>query len=205
MSGFRSRFPTVTPQTTDRDLPDIVFRICFRHVASRPPPGPPRPGCGGRGGQGQSSAVCPGCGPSWGQLDPRHAALGRVSAGRGAARPAGPGSAAGRRGRARGTPEGLGAGPGGRGTPPPAALRVLLATWRRAGATSRLASHSIPAGHLRAGARPRLFRPAQGGAGRSTEGRGGALRTYHGSGALSGGVLPVSLHQIRDMWLAQGG
>ena len=29
MSGFRSRFPTVTPQTTDLDLPDIVFRPCF--------------------------------------------------------------------------------------------------------------------------------------------------------------------------------
>ncbi len=44
MSGFRSRFPTVTPWTTDQDLPDIVFRACFATVsrveASAGPPGP---------------------------------------------------------------------------------------------------------------------------------------------------------------------
>jgi hypothetical protein len=34
MSGFRLRFPTVTPWTTDRDLPDIVFRACFAIVLS---------------------------------------------------------------------------------------------------------------------------------------------------------------------------
>jgi len=34
MSGFRSRFPTVTPWTTDQDLSDIVFRPCFRSVVS---------------------------------------------------------------------------------------------------------------------------------------------------------------------------
>jgi hypothetical protein len=34
MSGFRSRFPTVTPWTTDPDLPDIVFRPCFTTVVS---------------------------------------------------------------------------------------------------------------------------------------------------------------------------
>ncbi len=34
MSGFRLRFPTVTPWTTDRDLPDIVFRACFLNVVT---------------------------------------------------------------------------------------------------------------------------------------------------------------------------
>ena len=34
MSGFRSRFPTVTPWTTDQDLSDIVFRPCFISVVS---------------------------------------------------------------------------------------------------------------------------------------------------------------------------
>jgi hypothetical protein len=52
MSGFRLRFPTVTPWTTDRDLPDIVFRACFTIVLSdrgqvdlsRRRPGPRGPG-----------------------------------------------------------------------------------------------------------------------------------------------------------------
>jgi hypothetical protein len=70
MSGFRSRFPTVTPWTTDQDLPDIVFRPCFTPVVSelgracssgaatrlatqsgRPPEGRREPGPG-RGGSG---------------------------------------------------------------------------------------------------------------------------------------------------------
>jgi hypothetical protein len=34
MSGFRSRFPTVTPWTTDQDLSDIVFRPCFTSVVN---------------------------------------------------------------------------------------------------------------------------------------------------------------------------
>ena len=41
MSGFRSRFPTVTRWTTDQDLPDIVFRPCFTPAASEPVPGRP--------------------------------------------------------------------------------------------------------------------------------------------------------------------
>ena len=42
MSGFRSRFPTVTRWTTDQDLPDIVFRPCFTSVAGgRVPACPP--------------------------------------------------------------------------------------------------------------------------------------------------------------------
>jgi hypothetical protein len=41
MSGFRSRFPTVTPWTTDQDLPDIVFRPCFTVVAGALEPAGP--------------------------------------------------------------------------------------------------------------------------------------------------------------------
>jgi hypothetical protein len=41
MSGFRSRFPTVTPWTTDQDLPDIVFRPCFTAVAGALEPAGP--------------------------------------------------------------------------------------------------------------------------------------------------------------------
>jgi hypothetical protein len=41
MDGFRSRFPTVTPWTTDRDLLDIVFRPCFTSVVSERGPACP--------------------------------------------------------------------------------------------------------------------------------------------------------------------
>jgi hypothetical protein len=41
MSGFRSRFPTVTPWTTDQDLPDIVFRPCFMAIVNELEPARP--------------------------------------------------------------------------------------------------------------------------------------------------------------------
>jgi hypothetical protein len=47
MSGFRSRFPTVTPQTTDLDQPDIVFRPCF--ASGDPGPAPDGPAGAPRG------------------------------------------------------------------------------------------------------------------------------------------------------------
>ena len=131
-----------------------MFRICFRHGRQPAPPGPPGLGYGGRGRRRQNSVACPRCGPSWGRLDPRHAGLGRVSAGRGAAGPAGPGISGGFARTPVGTRQGLRAGPGGRGTPPLATSRVLLATWRRPGAISSLSSHFIPAGHVRPGAGP---------------------------------------------------
>ena len=68
MSGFRSRFPTVTRWTTDQDLPDIVFRPCFTLAAGEFAPAcpvgaarrlaaPARRGAANVSGPGQAGAA----------------------------------------------------------------------------------------------------------------------------------------------------
>ena len=59
MSGFRSRFPTVTRWTTDQDLPDIVFRPCFTPAVSEPVPGRPSTAAGRLAAPARQGAAYP--------------------------------------------------------------------------------------------------------------------------------------------------
>jgi hypothetical protein len=69
MSGFRSRFPTVTPWTTDQDLPDIVFRPCFTSVVSEFVPGPSGCAAGAPKWRGPGAACRPAASPLRGGAD----------------------------------------------------------------------------------------------------------------------------------------
>jgi hypothetical protein len=129
--------------------------------------------------RGQNSVVCPGVRAGLGQLDPRHAGLGRVSADRGAAwpaPPAGPGISGGFARTQMGAREGLGAGPGGGGTRPASSVAGPPRHLAAGGCDiqPRQPLHSYwPRPH---GSRPRAFMPAQGGgSGRSDRGEQPAI------------------------------
>jgi hypothetical protein len=92
-------FPNCYAVDNGPGYPGHRVSYLFQTCRQPGPADPPERGCGGPGRRGQNGLVCPGWPPARKKLDPRHAGLGRVSAGRGAARLAGPGFPAGSRGR----------------------------------------------------------------------------------------------------------
>jgi hypothetical protein len=176
-------FPNCYAVDNGPGYPGHRVSYLFQTCRQPGPADPPERGCGGPGRRGQNGLVCPGWPPARKKLDLEHAGLGRVSAGRGATRLAGPGISGGFARTPAGTREGLGEGPDGRGTPPLATSRGLLAARRRARAISSLASHFTPAGHVRAGAGPGCSCPRKMARGR-TGGWGARLGPAAGPGGL---------------------